>query len=228
MSNPDEKKTPVPNVVSASVVNALTASGDTHPVFRVQEPELQVLAKRLAPLLEIAKGHDQRSPLDYLLGALHALFRAKQLGFVDRPGEYTDDYWNGPVTRVRYMGDGDIRTDGKWLAGFYFNGALVRIAAALDRIVVLLEGQTVGWRKPRTPGLRARMEKLNLGKSGAERWEFVFGDGRMSQAFRVYSEVNALKHVPEGVAKGRKAKMDDAVAGVGELIGIVEDRVRLG
>jgi len=33
------------------------------------------------------------------------------------------------------MSEGKLRVDGKWLAGFYFNSALARLAAAFDRTV---------------------------------------------------------------------------------------------
>ena len=79
--------------------------------------------------------------------------------FDDRPQGLDNDYWKeGPLTRVGYMQDGYVRTDGKWLAGFYFNAALARMAAAFDRVVTLVEVQSSG--KRMKGKLWKRLQKL--------------------------------------------------------------------
>ena len=203
---------------------------DIHPVFHVEDLALQACATRLAPLLAAAQTHDERAPLDYLLGALHALFRSRQLGFVERPVPLDDEYWNGPLTRVRYMQDGDVRTDGSWLAGFYFNAALARIAAAFDRLVALVELQSFG-EKAKNQSLGQRLEKLAWGKWRKrrkldDRASFILQNGETSRAYRVYDEVNFLKHEPKGLAMGREATMDDAIAALTEIMDLTEGRVR--
>lgn len=69
---------------------------------------------------------------DDFLGAIYALIVAKQLNFEDRQ--------NRPIEiatvlkRAGEVGEGKVRTDGKWMARFYFNSALFRIAAMYHRV----------------------------------------------------------------------------------------------
>jgi hypothetical protein len=216
------QRVPESRVLDESVLDLLRANGEFHPVFRVDEPNLRSLACRLRPLMEAAQRDEVRDPLDYLLGALHALFRAHQLGFIDRQGPFDATYWTGPMTRVRYMETGEIRTDGKWLAGFYFNAALARIAAALDRTASLVERRTAGGKRPRK--LWERLERLGWGK-----WcdpYFILPGGQPSRAFAVYAEVNFLKHDPSGRATGRTVSFADATAGLGEILDLTQKHVR--
>ncbi len=213
---------PRSRVVDESVLDLLRANGEFHPVFRVDEPNLRSLACRLRPVMEAAQGDELRDSLDYLLGALHALFRAHQLEFVDRSGPLNATYWTGPLTRVRYMEAGEIRTDGKWLAGFYFNDALARIAAALDRMVTLIERRTHGAKQ--SGKLRERLQALRWGT-----WctpDFILPGGQPSKAYRVYAEGNFLKHDPSGCAPGRSVSFADAIAGLGEVLDLTQKHLR--
>ncbi len=215
---------PKSEVVAESIVKALQASAGVHPVFRVDEPELRALAARLRPLLEAAQKDEEWDPLDYLLGALHALFRAMQLEFADRSAPLDAAYWNGPLTRVRYMQAGDIRTDGKWLAGFYFNAALARIAAALDRIVTLVEVRSHG--RKSSGKFWERLQDLGWGT-----WhdpDFELASGQPSKAYSTYAEVNFLKHDPKGRATGRQVTFADAISAFGEVLDLTQRHVRLG
>lgn len=220
MSQEEQKS----EVVADSIVKALRASPGVHPVFRIDDPELRTLADRLRPLLEAAQTEEERAPLDYLLGALHALFRARQLEFVDRSGPLDATYWNGPLTRVRYMQAGDIRTDGKWLAGFYFNAALARIAAALDRIVTLVEVRSRG--KKNSGKFWERLQGLGWGT-----WhkpDFKLASGQPSKAYSTYAEVNFLKHDPKGRATGRQVTFADAISAFREVLDLTQQYVQLG
>lgn len=174
----------------------------------VTAPELQALAQKLEPLMKSSRGAAERDPLDYLLGALHALFQAKQLGYQHRPQSLDDKYWNeGPLPRVGYMAQGKLRVEGKWLAGFYFNSALVRLAAAFDRTV----------------RLKATRKKIKVKKRPV--WNLLldlglqrFSKGKLA---RVYREVNPLKHAPEGLATGRRITMTDATQAFDEMLDLL-------
>src|SRR6266852_3463244 len=114
-------------------------------IIDTDAPKLKALAPRLEALMKRARGDDERDPLDYLLGALHGLLQAKRLGFKDRDHALDDprgrspqgaEYWAyGPLARVRLMAEGKLRVDGAWVAGFYFNSAVARMAAVFDRAV---------------------------------------------------------------------------------------------
>jgi hypothetical protein len=174
-------------------------------ITKDHESELRTLAVRVLPLLSAAEKED-RPIFDYLVGALHALLRARELNFKDRPGPFADGYWRrGPTDTARSLQDGVLRTDGRWLAGFYFNSALARTAATFERFIGV-----------------ARAARRGKDRDAEER--------RIRQqcphAVRVANEVNKLKHHRPGVASGRDVKAEDAVAALREVVELAEGTVR--
>lgn len=175
-------------------------------------PELKALAPRLEALMKRAHTRDERAPLDSLLGALHGLIQAKRLGFKDRSHSLDDprgrspqgiEYWDyGPLVRVAFMVKGELRLDGAWTAGFYFDSALARLAAVFDRAVRRKAAQRGLDRKHagsgRPPNVRVLLRALGLGS---------FTKGKLAG---VYDEVNRLKHHPAGLAEHRRVTMADA------------------
>jgi len=99
-------------------------------------------AERISTLLKspvVAKNSDLEACLDDLLGALYALVFAEQAGFVhrvDRPIEIS-----AVITRAEQVSKGEVRVDGKWIAGFHFNSALYRISATYHRTLKLVIGK---------------------------------------------------------------------------------------
>jgi hypothetical protein len=89
-----------------------------------------------------------------------------------------------------------------WLAGFFFNSAIQRIAACYDRIPKLLDAS--GDSAPE------RMKKVNRGD---------YGDWH-----KVYREVNSLKHDPEGTWEGRHVSKEVAFRAMDQLILFLEDK----
>jgi hypothetical protein len=77
--------------------------------------------------------------LDDLLGAVYSLILARHQRFVDR----TDRPIEIAVVerRALQVHRGDVRIDGKWIAGWHFNSALFRIAAVYHRLLKLTSGQ---------------------------------------------------------------------------------------
>jgi hypothetical protein len=175
----------------------------------VGSPTLKRLAERLKVQMESASTAEERDPLDYLLGALHSLFRATQLGYQHRGFPLGNKYWaEGPMPRVRLMTEGKIRVEGKWLAGFYFNSALARIAAAFERAV------------------RHKAKRKKIGTGVQSVWGLLgalqlrhFERGNLAL---VYGEVNPLKHEAAGLAKGRRVSLADAIAAFGEMLDLLE------
>lgn len=193
-------------------------------VIDVAAPKLQAFACRLEKLMQSAQKDEVRDPLDYLLGALHALFQAKRLGFKDRHHPLHDadghspegrPYWEyGPLTRVQLMKQGQIRVDGAWTAGFYFNSALARMAGAFDR-TVRFHAARKGVDRPqpgstRPPSVREMLRALGLPQ---------FTSGKLAA---VYDEVNPLKHRPAGLARRRKVTMAGAIVAFDQILDLLE------
>ncbi len=75
--------------------------------------------------------------LDYLLGALFGLSRAHELGFRDRKSGHFSVYRPHLANYALEISKGGSANE-LWAAGFYFNSAIQRIAAAFDRIPQML------------------------------------------------------------------------------------------
>jgi hypothetical protein len=192
-------------------------------IIPAADPRLQALARRLEALMKKAHGDEARAPLEYLLGALHGLFEAKTLGFKDRSHALDDargrsaagvEYWDyGPLRRVRLMTEGKLRIDGAWVAGFYFNSALVRIAAVFDRVVrrqAAAKGLHRAPHRGRPPSVRELLRRLGLGR---------FTSGTLAN---VYDEVNRLKHHAAGLARRRHVTMANATAAFEQMLDLLE------
>jgi hypothetical protein len=147
--------------------------------------------------------------LDDLLGALYALTFAKAAGFehrVDRPIEVS-----AVQKRARQVGKGEIRVDGKWMAGFHFNSALYRISATYHRTLKFVVGNEgdVG-------DLRIKAERLYNNWKG-KKW-------KNENLRSIHSQVNDLKHSKQGIYTARRkgAGLDNAIGAVDELLELVE------
>lgn len=75
--------------------------------------------------------------LDYLLGALYGLSRAQELGFQDRAAGQIASYAAYLENDAAAVSEGQL-PNRLWLAGFYFNSSIQRLAAAFDRIPKML------------------------------------------------------------------------------------------
>ena len=93
-----------------------------------------------------------------------------------------------------------------WTAGFYFNSAIQRIAAAFDRIPQMLgaKGKRTFRGKRVSTSAKERMTQVNPG--AVIEWQ------------RVYDEVNVFKHDPKGRAPGRTVRMSDAAESFEQII----------
>ena len=90
----------------------------------------------------VSANPDVESSLDDFLGAIYALIRAKKKNFQDRPGR--------PIKirlvaqRAARIAAGSVKTDGLWIAGFYFNNALFRTAAVYHRVLKVVAASAKG------------------------------------------------------------------------------------
>jgi hypothetical protein len=174
---------------------------------------LATFGGKLATLLENSKIQSDPNAvgvLDDLLGAVYSLILARHHHFEDR----TDRPIEIPVVQARALQiqKGDVRIDGKWIAGWHFNSALFRIAAVYHRLLKVSVGQ------PETReyvwDLRPRVEALY------KHWRRT--EWSSDHVGAIHEEVNVLKHTTQGVHSGRTATFDDALAGIGELIDLAE------
>jgi hypothetical protein len=146
--------------------------------------------------------------LDEFLGALYALILARVQGFVNRtPGTPIEI----PVLQRRsaQIASGKVRLDGKWMAGFHFNSALLRLAAVYHRGLKILTG-AVDYVNP----LLKKLDPIYRGWTG-QPWSNINID-------RLHHEVNDLKHTPHGLYSGRHVAYQEAIAAVDELLQLFE------
>jgi hypothetical protein len=173
--------------------------------------DLAGLGRRLDTLLNkprVLTDDDIAGTLDEFLGALHALILARIQGFVERmPGTPIEI----PVLRIRsaQIASGRLRLDGKWMAGFHFNSALLRLAAVYHRGLKILTGR-VGYVSP----LFKNLDPIYRGWTGHP-WS-------NTNIHRLHGEVNDLKHTPQGLYGGRNVTYAQAVAAAGELLQLFE------
>lgn len=169
------------------------------------EARLAGCARRISQLLKspvAAASAQMQSALDDFLGAIYALIRAKQETFNDRPGR---PIAIKPVAqRAARIAAGNIKTDGLWIAGFYFNSALFRTAAVYHRTLKVVTG---------TDGYVPALQPTALARYPG--WD-------SAQLLKVHREVNELKHEPHGVYHGRSVTYEEALTAACDLLDLIE------
>ena len=95
--------------------------------------------------------------------------------------------------------------DSIWTAGFFFNSGIQRLAAVFDRIPKILGA--------RIKTAKGRMTEVNSG--ACPNW------------VKVYDEVNAYKHSPEGKAAGRSVSMEEAVECCSEVLDLLSRKTAI-
>jgi hypothetical protein len=163
-------------------------------------------ARRISQLLAapaVTANSDLESSLDDFLGAVYALIIAKRKNFQDRPDRPINIK---PVAqRAARIAAGNVKTDGLWIAGFYFNNALLRTAAVYHRILKIVAAPAKG----DVPTLQSVALARYAG------WNSIRLD-------KVHSQVNELKHDPRGVYRGRLVRYREALTAAGDLLDLIE------
>lgn len=169
------------------------------------EAQLTGCARRISQLLNspaVAADAEAQSSLDDFLGAVYALIRARFKKFQDRPGRPIDIKF--VAQRAAKIAGGRIKTDGLWIAGFYFNNALFRTAAVYHRMLQVATGQD---------GYVPALQLAALTRY--PNWNSI-------KLFKVHSQVNELKHEPQGVYHGRLVTYEDALTAACDLLDLIE------
>ena len=173
------------------------------------EARLADCARRIGQLLAapaVMANPDVESSLDDFLGAVFALIRARQKKFRDRPDR---PIAIKPVAqRAARIAAGHIKTDGFWIAGFYFNNALFRTAAVYHRFLKVAVPAPRGGRDD-VPTLQVAALDRYAG------WNSI-------RLHKVHSQVNEIKHQPQGVYHGRLVTYDDALTAACDLLDFIE------
>jgi hypothetical protein len=182
-----------------------TASTPSLDLNDPTEARLAGCARRISQLLAapaVTANADVESSLDDFLGAVYALIRAKKKNFQDRPGRRIRIK---PVAqRAARIAAGHVKTDGLWIAGFYFNNALFRTAAVYHRILKVATG---------THGSVPALQLDALRRYGG--WNSI-------RLYKIHNQVNELKHEPRGVYHGRLVSYDDALTAACDLLDLIE------
>lgn len=144
------------------------------------------------------KIHSHSALAGLYLGALHALIRAAELGFRDRTQTIpTTAYAQSLGRMLKRLGEGNAALRGQWLAGFYFNDAMFRLAALYERGLKA------------AVGARGRESVPHLRQIGIAKG--VMGSTNFSALDAVRTDVNELKHRDGLVLKGREVAFDRAI-----------------
>lgn len=168
-------------------------------------------------LLELPDHPAITDTIDYSLGALYGLTRAYELGFRDRASVQFDVYLPYLANYALMIPKGEPMNE-LWLSGFYFNSGIQRLASAFDRIPQML-GATLSITKTReikcggivipeqvTKATKPRNRMQEVNRSSYNNWE------------KVYEEINAFKHSPEGRVFGRTVSMENALDAFEEML----------
>ena len=188
-----------------AVVTERTTTSRSLDLHDPTEARLASCARRIGQLLKspaVTANAEAQSSLDDFLGAVYALIRAKHEGFRDRPGRTIAIR---PVAqRAARIAAGNLKTEGLWIAGFYFNNALFRTAAVYHRMLKVVTGGN-GY----VPTLLPKARKQHPSWTSTE-------------LSKVHDQVNELKHDPRGIYHGRTVTYAEALAAACELLDLIE------
>jgi hypothetical protein len=165
----------------------------------MNEAELKQLAHRTAVLARELPQY--RAILDVTAGAIFALFRAKRLAYKHRDGQLSDEYLHSLIVRLEKIAEGRLPQKHGWLAGFYFNSAIQRTAAAGEQLVGILK------RLDRQAKQQGRVLDISNALPALE---------------QIREEVNRFKHDETGLERGRHITPSSAVTALSEILQALE------
>ncbi len=166
------------------------------------------ISKNLFNLLNALPNHVAVvDTLDYLVGALYSLANAQELGFKDRPSSYPAEY-SAHLSNYTLNIAEKTQPHASWLAGYFFNSAIQRLAAAYDRIPKLLGARE----KVHSKSISAKQRMKEVNTYDHANWT------------KVYDEVNAFKHDISGKGEGRSVTMADVMGAFAETTALLNNK----
>jgi hypothetical protein len=165
----------------------------------MNEAQLKQLAHRTAVLAQELPQY--RAILDVTAGAIFALFRAQRLAYKHRDGQLSNQYLQNLIVRLERMTEGRLPQKHGWLAGFYFNSAIQRSAAAGEQLAGIL---------------------TRLDRQAKQRGKGLNTPNASPMLDQVRKEVNRFKHDETGLERGRDITPSLAVAALSEIVQTLE------
>ncbi|OGW65609.1 MAG: hypothetical protein A3H49_03215 [Nitrospirae bacterium RIFCSPLOWO2_02_FULL_62_14] len=157
------------------------------------------------------KGVEQETFYNFAFGALHALARAEELGYRNQNKALGKSARRSAVVKklaARIAKRGITISRGEWLAGYYYNDALLRMDIAYEHALRYRTGGKNGNASQQIKkALNGGMPKQLLDPS----WIRLR-----------YKEANPLKHHSEKFGEGPEIEPDDAVKILEDLIKTVK------
>jgi len=164
------------------------------------EQRLKKAARALSELVLAFPAEHLGDLLDITAGALASLIRAEQLEYLDRMDEeLPPEYYKKLSERIAKMTAGTLPPRGRWIAGYYFNSALLRLGAAREITKKLLD-------------------KLDKGKQHPE------PNLKPTKSDTLYSEYCSLKHNLRSLRVGRSVTFEQALQALDELVDVLSKR----
>jgi len=167
--------------------------------------------KNLAALMEsVTPNNPQQSTIyNFAFGAIYAMARAEELGYTGHtraPGVGMQRSREVKRRTAAMRNREQLPRSGEWLAGFYFNDALVRADVSYEHVTRYLTGDRNGNREV----LSGKAKRLGLPKDKLEPWWLD-----------IRTEVNKLKHRSLKYAEGPVPDYDQVIPAINGLISAV-------
>lgn len=155
----------------------------------------------------VATTTDSQAVLGFMAGSLYSLAKACQLEYQDRTGLTLPRGYPQELQEVlRGIANGELPSEGQWLAGFHLNSGLHRLAALYHRCLKIL----VADESQSAPALAQMAVESGL-----------ISRNEIAALATVHKEVNKLKHVTFGVLEGRAVDLDLAATACEQALMLV-------
>jgi hypothetical protein len=184
----------------------------TLPVKDYPYDRLSSYAQRIVTLFKdpvIQQSDEMKSALDELLGSIYSLVTAKKLKYEDRIKTKKEDRVILDVAKE--LSEGTVRTDGKWVAGYFMNSGTYRTASVYHRVLKITTGKDLDDLKRLVPIAAAAYKTWTSGKQ----WP-------RTELDRVRLEANSLKHDGQSLYPGRTLWHQHGILGIGQILTFIE------
>lgn len=162
---------------------------------------VSAIASRLHNL--IPSSHQQTTPFNFTVGAIYALRRAEELSYVSKQDAGRGLRMWGEAKQIcqTLAKAGTLPEMGEWLAGYFFNDGIIRIAVAYEHLVREVTGA-------------GDNEDYDIDEAK----RLGFRDAWLQSWDPVRREMNRLKHKTQKFVDGPLLTYDEAVQALDHLV----------